>query len=469
MRFTHFGGAGGEVTGSGLLVQTSSATVLVDFGMFQGSREKGDWNRVPRELPVGKIQAVVLTHAHLDHCGRLALLAKAGCRAPVYATAATLELADLVLRDAAKIEAFRVRGQASANAAKKLRSSGRQPVQPLFDAGDVAKVQRLGRPVRYGKPVEIAPGVRMRLTDAGHLLGSASVELTVEEEGRTQVVVVSGDLGQRGAPLHTDPAPFQRADVVFMETTYGGHDHKPLGETAAQVREIVGRTIAAGGRVLVPCFALGRTQQLVYLLAGAFRRGALPRFPVYLDSPMGAEATMIYKGHKELFDDEARAMFDSGELHNNLRTARIVKSAAESRLLARSGGPYLVLAGSGMANAGRIRGHLKTGLPDPKTSILIVGFQAEGTLGRALVEGAGEVDIDGEAVPVRAPVHTVGGLSAHGGQSDLLGWLRTMCGSRPRVFLTHGEDGPRRAMAALVKERLGLEAEMAALNQEVVH
>lgn len=464
MRFTFFGAAGGEVTGSGLLVETEQATVLVDFGMFQGSHEARKFNRVPKDLPLNDLNAVVLTHAHLDHCGRLPLLAKSGYQRPIYATAATLELAHLVLKDAAKIEQARIAGTN-----KRRSASDHSPLQPLFGMNNVNRVQRLGEAIRYHRPMAIAPGIRMRLTDAGHLLGSASVELTIEENSRTQVVVISGDLGQRGAPLHTDPVPFKQADVVFLESTYGGHDHKPLADTVFEAREVIKRTIEAGGKVLVPVFALGRTQQILYLLAGAFKRGTLPRFPVYLDSPMGAEATLIYRKHKELFDEEALAMFNSGELQKNLRSARIVESAAESRMLARSSGPCMILAGSGMANAGRIRGHLKEALSYRNNAVLVVGYQAEGTLGRELVDGAISVVIDGEEVPVHASIHTLGGLSAHAGQTDLLDWLGTMAASRPRVILTHGEEEARRALGRMVESRFGLKPELPALNDTIEH
>jgi metallo-beta-lactamase family protein len=456
MKFTLHGAAGGEVTGSGMLVQTDRANVLVDFGLFQGSKENQKFNRLPRNLPLGELDAVVLTHAHLDHVGRLPLLVKSGYHRPIHATRATLELADLVLRDAAKIM------QNSFN----RRNTESSP--PLFDANHVKRVARLGRPLAYGRVLEIARGIRLRLTDAGHLLGSASVELTVEENGRSQVVVISGDLGQRGAPLHTDPAPFKHADIVFMESTYGDHDHKPLAETAVEAREIVKGVVAAGGKVLVPVFALGRTQQILYLLAGAFQRKLLPKFPVYLDSPMAAEATAIYGRHPELFDEEALAMVKSGELRRNLTTMKVTATPRESRMLNDLPGPCMILAGSGMCNAGRIRGHLKANLPDRKNAVLIVGYQAAGTLGRKLVDGAKTVNISGEKIPVRAAIHTLGGLSAHAGQSDLLQWFGSMATSQPRMILTHGEDTARAALARLIEQRYALKPEMPKLGDTIV-
>lgn len=461
MKFTFLGAAGGEVTGSGLLVEAEQAKVLVDFGLFQGSREAASLNRLPYHAPLNDLNAAVLTHAHLDHCGRLPLLTRAGYRQPIYGTRATLELAELVLRDAHKIM--------ENNLARGGRRGRVHPPASLYGVSDINRVVRLGTPLAYNRPVRIAPGVRLRLTDAGHLLGSASVELTIEENGRSQVVVISGDLGQRGAPLHTDPVPFSHADVVVMESTYGDHDHKSLAATVAEAREIITRVIAARGKVLVPVFALGRTQQILYLLAGAFQRGTLPHFPVYLDSPMAAAATEIYGRHTELFDEEALALVKSGELGRHLRNLHVTTSAIESRALAHSDGPCMILAGSGMATAGRIRSHLKQALPRGENAVLVVGYQAAGTLGRRLVDGAARVRIDGKDVPVRASIHTLGGLSAHAGQSDLLAWLGTMAASRPRVILTHGEESARQALGRLVEERLNLKPEFPALNDNIVH
>jgi metallo-beta-lactamase family protein len=268
--------------------------------------------------------------------------------------------------------------------------------------------------------------------------------------------------------LHTDPVPFKHADIVFMESTYGGRDHKPLRDTAIEAREVIRSVIERGGKVLVPVFALGRTQQILYLLAGSFHRKTLPRFPVYLDSPMGSEATQIYGRHQELFDEEALAMVKSGELRKSLSGVKVTSGGNESRILTARPGPMMVLAGSGMCNAGRIRSHLKYALPDKRNAVLLVGYQAVGTLGRELVEGKTTVTIEGEKIPVRASIHTMGGLSAHAGQSDLLDWLGSMAESHPRVILTHGEDAARAALARLVEQRLRIRPEVPNLGDVIV-
>src|SRR4030095_575367 len=255
--------------------------------------------------------------------------------------------------------------------------------------------------------------------------------------------VFSGDIGPRDAPLHRDPVPFKHADLVFIESTYGDKEHPSLTETAVAAREAVKAAVERGGRVLVPVFAVGRSQLLLYMLAGAFQRGTLKPFPIFLHSPMAIRATDIYRTYAELFDEEAIAMRRSGDLSANLRTVKICQKAKDSLALARKPGPFMVLAGAGMCTGGRIMHHLQNHLPDPTTLLLMVGYQSRGSVGRALVEGAKEVRIAGQKVPVRATTHLFGGLSGHAGQSDLIKWIGSLAPSRPRVLLTHGEDGTR--------------------------
>jgi metallo-beta-lactamase family protein len=455
MKIKLLGAAGGEVTGSAYLVQTDRANVMIDCGQFQGAKKLENSNRLPQKASLDKLNAVVVTHGHLDHVGRLPILARQGYRGPVYATAGTIEVSDLVLRDSARLQ--------TEDAKRKNRDrkkNGEPPMKPLYEEADVQKVSHLYTRLRYEKPLAIAPGITVRAVDAGHILGSASIELTVQENGKSRVVVFSGDLGPRGAPLHKDPTPFHQADLVFMESTYGNKDHPSLAETAAEARELIGRTIEAGGRVLVPSFAVARTQILLYLLAGAFKKKLLEPFPIYLDSPMGIKATELYRKHEEVYDEEALAMRRAGDLSKHLRTVSICKSGADSRKLGKKPGPWLVMAGSGMCTGGRIMGHLQNHLPDPTTLLLMVGYQARGSVGRAILEGAKSVRINGVNVGVRAKAHMLGGLSGHAAQKDLLNWLGTIVPSRPRVILAHGEDPQRTALRDCIKQRFGLDAEM---------
>lgn len=462
MKITILGAGGGEVTGSAYLVETASANVLVDCGFFQGANKLNNYNRIPKKGALTRLDAVVLTHAHLDHTGRLPLLTRAGYDGPIYGTHATFDLADLILKDCAYLHGADVERENRRRAER-----GLPELEVLFTGKDVGALKPLYKRVRYDTPTEVAPGVVIRMTDAGHILGSASVEMTVEENGKKRVVVFSGDLGPRGAPLHRDPTPFERADLVFMEATYGDRDHRSLEETAIEGRKIIARAVENQAKILVPAFAIGRTQLLLYLLAGAFKRKTLPPFPIYVDSPMAIEATNVYRRHTELFDEEALAMHKSGELRTHLRTARPCPTAKESRRLNDVKGPCLVMAGAGMCTGGRIMHHLRHNLPNPATEVLIVGFQSQGSLGRALVDGKKVVTIHGERVPVRASVRTMGGLSGHAGQKDLVRWFDALAHSRPRVVLTHGEDKPRDALRRIIADRHQLKAECPTLGEVI--
>ncbi|HEY7284243.1 MAG TPA: MBL fold metallo-hydrolase [Vicinamibacterales bacterium] len=455
MKITLLGAAGGEVTGSAYLVQTADANIMVDCGLFQGAQKLENFNRLPTSAALKDLDAVVLTHAHLDHTGRLPLLTRFDYKGPIYATAATMALAELILKDSAYLQ-----GEDAKRQNRRRLESGKPPIEPLYTQKEVDRLHALYRRLRYDHPTLVASGMTVRAVEAGHILGSASLELTVDDGGRKKVVVFSGDIGPRGAPLHEDPVPFKHADLVFMESTYGDKEHPSLAETAVAAREAVKATIEQGGRVLVPVFAVGRSQLLLYLLAGAFKRGTLKPFPIFLDSPMAIRATDVYRSHAELFDEEALAMRRSGELSANLRSVKICQKAADSYALARKPGPWMVLAGAGMCTGGRIMHHLQNHLPDPTTLLLMVGYQGRGSVGRALVDGAKEVKVAGQKVQVRARTHVLGGLSGHAGQSDLLNWFGSLASSRPRVILTHGEDGPRRVLRDRIQERFGLAAEM---------
>lgn len=455
MKITLLGASGSEVTGSAYLLQTDRASVLVDCGLFQGAKKLENYNRLPRRGPLQRLHAVVLTHAHLDHTGRLPLLTRFDYEGPIHATPATIEIADLILRDSAHLQAEDAKRQN-----RRQAGSGKPPVEPLYTEREVAALGGLFKRLRYDTPTPLAPGISVRAVEAGHILGSASLEVTVEEGGRRRIAVFSGDLGPRGAALHRDPVPFKHADLVFMESTYGDRDHPSLSDTAAEARELIRATVERNGRVLVPVFAVGRTQLLLYILAGAFKRKTLAPFPIFIDSPMAIKATEVYRRHKELFDEEALAMSRSGDLARNLRTVKYCPKAADSMALARRSGPFMVMAGAGMCTGGRIMHHLRNHLPDRDTLLLMVGYQSRGSVGRALADGAKTVRIAGVPVRVRAKTHVLGGLSGHAGQSDLLAWIGSLAPSRPRVILTHGEDGPREALRALIRQRHGLDAEL---------
>ena len=444
-------GAAGEVTGSAYLLETDRARVLVDFGMFQGGRNIEAKNVLPTGLDPERLDAVLLTHAHLDHCGRLPLLTKAGYQGDIFATEPTRDLAGLILRDSAKVQSHDIERQN-----RKRGRAGKPMLQPLYTAEDVEQTLPQFRDVEFDRPYPVAEGISARYAPAGHMLGSASIELTVQEKGKTKIVVFSGDIGPAGLALIQDAVPFKRADVVFMESTYGDRDNKPLKETLAEFRGIIQDAVKRKARILVPAFAVGRTQQILYHLDELFCAGTLKPFPVYLDSPMAIEATRIYRSHPDLFDEETKNLRRSCKIAAKDAHVKPTPTAQDSMKLNDAPGPCLIMAGSGMCTAGRILHHFKHGLWQPDTAVLIVGYQGEGTLGRQLVDGAKSVKIHGETVAVKARIHTLNGFSAHAGQSALLKWFGSLAPSKPQVVLTHGEARGREPLAELIRKRHGL-------------
>ena len=461
MKITIVGAAGGEVTGSAYYVQTKSAGVLVDCGLFQGGKKAEALNRPPTK-PKQMLDAVLLTHGHLDHTGRLPLLAKRGHTMPIYATPATIKMTALILRDSARI-------QVSDNERKnrKRQRAGEEPQEPLYTAEHAeAVIQRL-KPVPYQQPVTVAPGIQATWAESGHMLGSASIQLDIEEDGKTKRVVFSGDLGPKGALILKDFEPFREADLVFLESTYGDHDHRPFKDTVEEFVRIVQDTVEKRGKILVPTFAVGRAQLLTSLLAWMFRTRKVRPFPIFLDSPMAIEATNIYARHRELFDEGMTKFIAGKPLRADLKTLKMCVTAEDSMKINDQAGPCLVMAGAGMCNAGRILHHLKANLWKPETHVLIVGYQANGSLGRRLVNGEKLVSIHGEKIAVKAQVHTMGGFSAHAGQTDLLAWFKAIAPSKPRVILTHGEDGPRAALAKKIQQQFKLKCALPEMGETI--
>jgi len=451
MKFTVHGAAG-EVTGSAYLVETDRARVLVDFGMFQGGARAEEKNCLPAGLAPRQLEAVLLTHAHLDHSGRLPLLIKGGFAGPIHATGATRDLAGLILHDSAKVQEYDIQ-----RANRKRRRADEPPLEPLYRHAEVEQTLALFRPIEFDQPRPVAEGVTARFVEAGHMLGSASIELTIEERGHTRKIIFSGDVGPRGLALVRDAVPFRQADLVFLESTYGDRDHKPPKETLAEFRDIIQRSVARRARILVPAFAVGRTQQIIFHLEELFCAGTIKPFPIFLDSPMAIAATKIYQRHPDLFDEEAQDLERRcGAVRQNVHV-RTSETPEESMALNDVAGPCLIMAGAGMCNAGRILHHLRHGLWCPETVVMIVGYQAEGSLGRLLVDGAKQVSIFGEKIAVKAEIHTLNGFSAHAGQGGLLGWFEHLAAAKPKVVLTHGESRGREPLAALIRQRHGLE------------
>lgn len=448
-------GAADEVTGSSYHVTTDRASVLVDFGAFQGSGDSEVRNTVPRALDVRSLQAVVLTHAHLDHTGRLPLLVKAGYHGPIYATPGTIDIAALILRDSAHVQQMNID-----RINRRRMRAGQPPIQPPFDADDVAATLALMRPMPYEKPTQVAPDVTATMHEAGHLLGSASVALHVQDQGKTRTVVFSGDLGPKTMPILQESATLTKADWVFMESTYGDHDHRPLDQTITEFADIVRKAVQRKGKILVPSFSIGRAQQLLYHLAHLVRDHGIPAFPIYVDSPLAIAANEVYARHPELFDAEAAKFASSGDLEKYLGTVKYCQTADESKALNDVKGTCMIIAGAGMCNAGRILHHLKHNLWKPETSVIIVGYQARGSLGRNMLEGKNPVSIFGESIAVNATVRSLGGFSAHAGQTELVQWFSSFAPVHPRLTLAHGEDRGRQPLARLIEQKFGIKAEL---------
>jgi metallo-beta-lactamase family protein len=450
MQITLFGAAG-SVTGSAYYIQTLKANILVDFGIFQGERSMEANNHQPPPFNTGTLDAVVITHAHLDHTGRLPLLVRNGYTGPIFATQATIDVTRIILLDSVRVQSYEM-----IRINRKRAASGEVPMEPDYTEEDVIKVMQLFSPVPYNNYVEVASSVKVRVREAGHILGSVSIEITAEENGSEKVILFSGDLGPQNMAILNDPDPFHSADLVFMESTYGDHDHRSLEETLKEGREIIEKSIDSNGKILVPSFAIGRSQQLLYYMARAVQRGNLQEISVYLDSPMAIEATRIYASHPGLYDDEADEMVRLGVIKGDLSRINLSVTPDDSRALNEVKGPCMIIAGSGMCNAGRILHHLRHNLSSPETTVLIVGYQGNGSLGRRLLDGAKSVRIFGKEIKVNAKIASMGGLSAHAGQSDLVNWFDAMAASKPKLVLTHGEDRSRIVLAEIIQKRYGI-------------
>jgi metallo-beta-lactamase family protein len=436
-----FFGATGEVTGSCHVVRAGGRQLLLECGVVQGDRRAAERNREEFPVAPADLDAVVLSHAHIDHSGRLPLLVQRGYRGPIYAQAVTRDLCAIMLEDSARL------GEADAeNENRKRERKDLPPVQPLYTVADVERTLRQFVTLPYGEQREILPGIRLRYHDAGHILGSASVELQASAGGRTATLVFSGDLGQYDTPILKDPATLTHADLVIMESTYGGRRHRDRAATIAELAGIFQAASQHRGNILIPAFAVGRTQELLYLFATRYDDWQLGRFRIFLDSPMAIRTSAVYWDNPQLFDAEAAAV--RRELHSMplLRNLTLTGSPEESRRINEHRHGCIIIAGSGMCEGGRIQHHLRHNLWRPESQVVIVGYQARGTLGRRLVDGNPYVRIHHEAIRVRARIHTIGGLSAHGDEPDLLRWYGSFA-PRPPVYLVHGEADAQAAMA----------------------
>jgi len=446
--FLSFHGGAGTVTGSKFLVETGKTRFLVDAGLFQGLKKLREMNWAKLRFEPTSLDFILLTHAHIDHSGFLPRLTQQGFRGPIHATHATKDLAKLLLLDAAKIQ------EEDAAFANRKGFSKHHPALPLYTSEEAERAISLIEPLEYGDWIEPAPGVRASFRNAGHILGAAMIELRIRTAGGEIPIVFSGDVGRYGVPLHSDPDPLPECDILVMEATYGDreHDPKPIGD---QIRDALMTAIDRGGTVLIPSFAVGRAQLVTLLLRRLIHSGEIPEIPIHIDSPMAVDATRLYGQHlRDLSLDSAGDEDGYGVLVP--RNVQFHRTVDESKALNQLPGPRIIISASGMLTGGRVLHHLKRLLPEEKNLILLVGFQAAGTRGRAMMEGARTIRVHGEDFPVRAQFLPIGGLSAHADRADLLRWVRTQPKPPRRIFVTHAEEKASNAFARLLSSELGV-------------
>lgn len=503
MELRFLGGAR-TVTGSRFLLVTERARVLVDCGMFQGSPNESIRNRIPLGFNPAKVDAILLTHAHLDHCGLLPIAVREGYRGPIRATRATIELATLVLRDSGRlheefakrearwerrnpdraIEDDRQETEQYETAIEAAVEHAGPPIDPeadlraqppelivdldapLYTEREAEAVVPRFRPLEYEQETEVAPGIHATYFDAGHILGSAIIRLRVRDrpDSLERLIVFSGDLGRPGTPIIRDPTRLAAADYVVVESTYGGREHEPEAEARRILAETVRLVAESNGVLLVPSFAIGRTQEVVWELDRLIERGEIPLLPLYLDSPMASAASDIYRRHSNLFDEETRALLRDGRTPLDYPKQVVTRTTRQSQAIARAKRPYLIVASNGMLTGGRVVAHLRNLVSDPDATILFVGYQGEGTLGAHLQRGASTVRVNGQVLPVRCRTRSISGFSAHADESELLDWLRGFGADlepgepgRPRrIFLVHGDPEAQDVLEPKVR-RLGFE------------
>lgn len=433
----HFLGANRQVTGSKYCLEVGPYKVLIDAGLFQERPfEHRNWERLP--MPPGSINAMLLTHAHLDHCGLIPRMVRHGMACPIYCTRPTAPLAEIVMRDSAEIQA-----EDAAYKKKRHQREGRRPKhpeEPLYEVADVETTLPMLQPIGYRQAVEIVPGVTATFYDAGHILGSSSIEVVAQEEGETRTILFSGDIGQWNKPIIHDPTLFERADYVVMESTYGDRDHLRAGDIETQLADVVNETAARGGKVVIPTFAVERAQELMFHISGLVHTNRIPDLPIYLDSPMAVDVTAVYAKFRNYFDDDMWEKIRAHQSPMNFPGLQMVRTADASKAINTVSGPAIIMSSSGMCTGGRIKHHLRNNIERLDATILFVGHQGHGTLGRQIVDGARQVRIHGRNFRVEARIAQIYGFSGHADRAQLLKWIGSFKAPPRCVFLTHGEE-----------------------------
>ena len=459
-----FLGAAKIVTGSNYLITTDKWKFLIDCGLFQGGKEEEAMNEVAVKYDPGEIDFMFLTHAHIDHSGRIPYLVKKGYRSEIYATEATVDLCEIMLLDSANIQ----ESDAEWENKRRIRS-GKAPIEPLYTMEDAQRSLSYFRPCHYEEIIKVNDEISFRFTDAGHILGSSILELWIVENNETVKVVFSGDLGMPNKPLLKDPAFIKSADYLIMESTYGNSVHDDYAKSMDELTQIIDRVSERGGTVMIPSFAVGRTQELIYQLNNYYSKDTIhehQRIPIYIDSPMAIRATKAFMDNAFYFDDETKEIIRSGDNIFEFPNLHYVNSVEESKALHRVNYPRVIISSSGMANAGRIRHHLKHGLWDERNAVVFIGYQAIGTLGRILLDGAEKVKLLGEEIAVKAEIFDLVGFSAHADEPMLLDWLHHFEKKPVKIFLTHGEEDESVPLAKTIKEMFHIDTILPSVNDE---
>ena len=448
----HFLGANRQVTGSRYVLEAAGKQVMVDCGMFQERQFlERNWSCCP--IAPADVDAMLLTHVHIDHSGLIPKFVKDGFRGPIHATAPSVPLAEVMLRDAAKIQE-----EDAAYKARRHQREGRRgrfEEIPLYIPDDVTPVLPLLASCSYGRPIEVTPGIRATFHDAGHILGSAMIEVDATENGKSTKIIFSGDIGQWSKPIIRDPTLLRRGDYIVMESTYGDRVHEEGGDVGTQLERVVNQTLAAGGNVVIPTFATERAQELMYYFGRLAHERRIPHMPVFLDSPMAVDITEIFTRHHDYFDEEMWKLINSNQPPLKFPGLTMVRTADESKRINHLKQGSVIMASSGMCNAGRIKHHLRNNIERPECTILFVGHQATGTLGRQILDGAREVRIHGQQFRVRAKIAQIFGFSAHADRGGLLKWLGAFQQPPRQLFLTHGEEIVSLALADHVRTTMG--------------
>lgn len=460
-----FLGASQGVTGSRFHIEANNVRLLVDCGLYQ-ERQFQSRNWEPFPVPPQSIDAVLLTHAHLDHCGLLPKLVREGFDKPIYCTAATAELAEIILLDSAKIQEQDAEYKKRRHA--KEGRKGPHPEIPLYTTEDAEAVLPLFSPVSYGNAVEIGPGIEASFHDAGHVLGSAMIQLKVHQDGEERKVLFSGDVGRWGKPILRDPSTFEEADYVLVESTYGDRLLEPVENMADELAEVIMSTVRAGGNVIIPSFALERSQEILYYLNEALHQKRVPDLLVFVDSPMAVNITDVFEDHPYLFDKEMVQLLHEKRSPFDFPGLTLVRTIDQSKAINYITGSIIVIAGSGMCTGGRIKYHLVSNISRPESAILFIGYQAVGTLGRRIVEGESKVRILGQQHPVKAKIVQLDGFSGHADRDMLLRWLSALRKPPRQVFVVHGEQSSARGFADFVTEQTGWQTSVPDYGDEVI-